>query len=225
MRCRRYSRKSTTSRTDAPFPPRSRRTTSKNSAKWRRFISQGKTLLFSRVILLSTAVDSSRSAAEWSAWTTVLVSNRMPWRERRSSVSTPKFLRIICISGLRMSSSKSSLLMCRSSCLSCTSRMSSKWCFKYPTAAWSFSRLFTLVATSQRMPISMFNMVRLLRNTKTMNMNVKIQEISNISNTTSATASRNAPCSSSTNIDSTTVGNSSRSGYDFDCILNTIPKR
>mmetsp|Transcript_97530 Transcript_97530/g.271346 ORF Transcript_97530/g.271346 Transcript_97530/m.271346 type:complete len:412 (+) Transcript_97530:535-1770(+) len=148
----------------------------------------------------------------------------MPWREIRSPVSTPKFMRINCTSGFCMRSSKSSLRMCRSSFLSWTSRISSRLPRKYAHAARSFSRWETPQTTSQRIPTSMLRSVKLLRKTNNMKRKVKIHDTL-ISCIISETASRKVPCNNNVNMDSTSVGKLSISGKDLECSLKIIPNR
>mmetsp|Transcript_37493 Transcript_37493/g.84544 ORF Transcript_37493/g.84544 Transcript_37493/m.84544 type:complete len:281 (-) Transcript_37493:974-1816(-) len=222
MRVRTYSRRSTTSRTVAPLPPRRRSTSSRNSPKL-IFLSSIPDDI-SRITCLGVS-PSSLSLSGLSI-NRSLFSNRMSLRDTRSSASTPKFDRIMCISGLRIRSSNSSLRMLRSSFLSWTSSMFSRLRFRYACAACSFSLLWTVVTTSQTIPISMLSTVKLLRKTKTRKRNVSMGDSSRTAGSSSATASRNVPCRSSHHMHSYTPLNFLlRFGSGSACVLKMIPKR
>mmetsp|Transcript_53823 Transcript_53823/g.149405 ORF Transcript_53823/g.149405 Transcript_53823/m.149405 type:complete len:213 (-) Transcript_53823:1016-1654(-) len=211
------------SRTRAPFPPRNRRTVSMNSSKLilRESETPARQDDFSATSVFSGSSGSSDTPSPGS-----LISKRISFIPTRSSASTPKFVRIIYISGLRMSNSNSSLRTCWSSSLSWTSRMSRKLVFKSSTASRSCSRLDTLVTTSTRIPISMFKIVKLLRKMNTRNKMVNTTDSSLSTGTSSDTASRKVPCNSKYTIETPTCENLGLSSSDASaCVLKMIPKR
>mmetsp|Transcript_30884 Transcript_30884/g.89933 ORF Transcript_30884/g.89933 Transcript_30884/m.89933 type:complete len:253 (+) Transcript_30884:403-1161(+) len=215
-----YSRSSAMSCTRAWLPPRSRRAASMNCAKLssRSRATRGPTLL-------SSSSSSSYSVQMLDTTSKLLSSKRMSFMAMKSSASTPRFPRIMCISGFCMSSSNSSLRSVPLLLMSWTSRMGSKCCLNVAMAAPSFSFFVTSVTTSQIMPTNMFNNVKFVKNTKNMNTVVKNGDSGIITSTWSLMPSSNVPCKNRNIIEVPTDENTGCSaGISSACILKTIAK-
>mmetsp|Transcript_111105 Transcript_111105/g.321122 ORF Transcript_111105/g.321122 Transcript_111105/m.321122 type:complete len:373 (-) Transcript_111105:1042-2160(-) len=199
-RCLTYSRNSAMSCTRAWFPPRSRNAVSMNWAKLSSRSGGG-------CLALGVTSSSVSSANMLHTMSKLVSSNKMSRIAMKSSASTPRFPRIMCISGFRMSRSNSSLRSVPLLLKSWTSKMGSKCILNDSMAAASRSCLVTSVTTSHKMPTNMFSKVKWLKNTKNMNWAVMNGDWDRSNGTSSPMASVNVPCKRRYHIASPTVAN------------------
>mmetsp|Transcript_69227 Transcript_69227/g.166005 ORF Transcript_69227/g.166005 Transcript_69227/m.166005 type:complete len:353 (-) Transcript_69227:980-2038(-) len=200
-RCLTYSRRSTMSSTVDVLPPRSRTTTSMNSAK-----------LSSRTRFCCVVRLEVPDSPLWNARGSALVfsSKSTSLNDVRSTQSTPCRFRMEFISGLRITKSNSSLLMLPSSFLSKHSRSSVMDLRKAFVSCLSRSAWKTPCTTVTRIPISMFIRTQLLmKMTKTNKPAMKVDSSSKGLRVADGLSSR-VHLSSNVHIDVETVANSSR---------------